>query len=103
QYIHDAYYLGFITYSRYKRMSNDFDTNCDALTELAIASYENNDGYLEYFIDSASRKIRKCVLAELKYTAVSSVNNEIRNCLRELFSLYRKKIAITRNIRKMRK
>lgn len=103
EYIHDAYFLGFIQYTQYKRASNDFDKNCDILIELATASYENNDGYLKNFINSASHKIRKCVLTELKYNVVSSINNEIHNCFKKLFSLYKKKFAISRNIRKMKK
>lgn len=103
EYIHDAYFLGLITHSKYKKASNDFETNCNALTELAITSYNNNDGYLDFFTNSATRKIKKCVLSSLKDNAVSSVNNEIRNCLKELFSLYKRKNSIVRNIRRIMK
>lgn len=103
EYIHDAYFLGLITHAKYKKASDDFETNYNALTELAITSYDNDDGYLEFFTNSATRKIRKCVLSSLKDNAVSSVNNEIRNCLKKLLSLYKKKISITRNIRHIMK
>ena len=98
-YIHDAYFLGLITHSKYKRASNDFETNCNALAELAITSYDNNDGYLDFFTNSATRKIKKCVSSSLKDNAVSSVNNEIRNCFKELLALYKKKTSIVRNMR----
>ena len=103
EYVHDAYFLGIIKYSRYKRVSDNLDANCDALAELAVVSYENNDGYLEKFTNSAERKIKNYVLLDLKHTVVSPINIEIHDCLKKLLSLLRKKLKITRSIRKMKK
>lgn len=103
EYIHDAYFLGLISYQDYKRISSDFDANCVALSELAIESYKNEDDYLYYFTKTASRKIKNYVLSKLKLVTVSSVNSEIKDCLKNLLSLYKKKLEVIRNIRKMRK
>lgn len=103
EYIHDAYFLGLILYQHYKKISSDFDENCAILSELAIESYKKEDDYLYYFTKTASRKIKKYVLSNLKLATVSSVNSEIKDCLKNLFSLYKKKFEVIRNIRKMRK
>jgi hypothetical protein len=105
KYIHDAFYLGFISYDQLNDKINDFDANCRSLVELALESYKSGDEYLKNFLKSKNtpEEIKKVVSEELKFNVIETINKKIRDCFIEIVKLYKEKIETIHKIRQLKK